>query len=161
MKKWLLGLSMTALILSAVPVFAYNGQAPISQGDFAVLLVKAVNAPAPQAGWNANSAASFLETNGISPLGGAWELNHNLNQANLAHVLRNMGLAIYSTDPDALVTWAKALSVLHRYDRFFQKYTMVARTVKGDTTTHIYTGVADTSSGAPAGPPPPASPSTP
>lgn len=149
--------ALAVVTLFSLGVLADN-QAPITQGEFAVLLASNLKAPAPQGGWTPESAIQMLTGIGLSPLNGSWQSGSQLNEGTMVHILRDMGLALYSTAPDAIVTKAKANAVFFRYDDFFQNYIMKTKTVGGDNTTHIDTGVAGSESGAPDGIAPPASP---
>lgn len=70
----------------------------------------------------------------------------------MAHVLRSMGISLYSSQPDAIVTYAQAYAVFHRYNDFFKNYNLATKTTTGDTTTHIDAGMAGTDVVAPASP---------
>jgi len=79
----------------------------------------------------------------------------------MAKVLRAVGIPLYSPNPDAVVTKAKANAVFFRYDDFFKNWNFKTKTVQGLTTTHVDTGVGGTASDAPEGFVPPASPIVP
>ena len=144
---------ISALILvAALAAWAQKGSDPINQGEFAVLLATHLNSPTPQGGWTADNATTFLTSAGIGPVAGGWSAPTVLTEGDLVHMLRAMGLAYYSPTPDAKVTWAEANAVLNRFGDFFRRFSPLARSVDGSTTTHIYTGIGDTSSGAPASP---------
>jgi hypothetical protein len=144
---------ISALILMATfAAWAQKGSDPITQGDFAVLLASHLNSPTPQSGWTQDNAIAFLASATITPVRGSWTGAALLTEGDLVHMLRAMGLAYYSPTPDAVVTWAEANAVLNRFGDFFRRFSPVARSVDGSTTTHIYTGIGDTSSGAPASP---------
>ncbi len=162
-KRILWCVAACAVLMLGAATLAYNSQDPITQGDFAVLLAGHLNAPAPQGGWSPESATSFLSGLGLAPLSGNWDASAQLNEGNMVHVLRDMGLALYSTAPDTTVTWGKANAMFFRYDDFFRSYKLKTLTVQGTTTTHINTGVAGTPSAAPEGEPqvPPATPTLP
>lgn len=145
------------LVLAAAKVFAQKGSDPITQGDFAVLLASHLNKPAPAGGWDPASATAFLAGIGLTPVSGTWNASSGLMEGDLTHILRLMGLTYYSPEPNSTVTWARAEAVLNRFNDFLNRYNLTARTTDGSTTTHIYTGIASTSSAAPA----PASPTTP
>jgi len=151
---------VAAVALCSLGVLADN-QSPVTQGDFAVLLASNLKAPAPQGGWTPEAAINLLNGLGLAPISGAWQSGDQLNEGNMVHILRDMGLALYSTAPEAIVTKAKANAVFFRYDDFFKNWNLKTRTVQGQTTTHIDTGVAGTEAGAPEGFVPPASPVTP
>ncbi len=159
-KRLVLAIAAVAVLALGLSAWAYSSQDPITQGDFAVLLASHLKTAVPQGGWTPESAATFLGGLGVAPISGGWEVAAQLNEGNMVHVLRAMGLALYSTAPDTVVTWGKANGVFYRYDDFFKNYNMKIRTVQGIETTHIDTGVGGTESGAPAGTPlvPPASP---
>lgn len=148
---------LAALALCSFGLFADN-QSPITQGEFATLLASNLKAPVPQGGWTADSAIQMLSGLGLNPISGAWESGTQLNEGNMVKILRSMGLAVYSTNPDAVVTKAKANSVFTTYDDFFQNWNLKTKTLQKVTTTHIDTGVAGTSAQSPAGFVPPASP---
>lgn len=154
-KRILVALALVALC--SLGVLADN-QAPITQGEFAVLLASNLKAPTPQGGWTPESAIGLLSGLGLSPMNGAWEAGSQLNEGNMVHILRDMGLALYSTAPDAVVTKAKANAVFFRYDDFFENFILKSKTVQGLNTTHVDTGIGGTTSGAPDGIAPPASP---
>jgi len=162
-KRLIWAIVAVAVLALGLSAWAYSSQDPITQGDFAVLLASHLKTAVPQGGWTPESAASFLGGLGLAPLSGGWEVSAQLNEGNMVHVLRVMGLALYSTAPDTVVTWGKANGVFYRYDDFFKNYNLKIRTVQGIETTHIDTGVGGTESAAPAGNPlvPPASPTLP
>lgn len=148
---------LVALALCSIGVFADN-QSPITQGEFATLLAGNLKAPVPQGGWTAESAIQMLSGLGLAPFGGTWQSGAQLNEGDMVKVLRAMGLALYSTNPDAVVTKAKANAVFFRYDDFFKNWNFRTKTIQGVTTTHVDTGVGGTSSNAPDGFVPLASP---
>jgi hypothetical protein len=143
-------------VCSAVAVWSAGSEDPISQGDFAVLLASHLRQPVPPGGWAPASATAFLADIQITPVSGTWSVATTLNDGNLVHILRVMGQPLYSPEPDAPVTYAKAYAVLARFDDFFLRY-LLNKTAKNSTTTHIDTGLGAVAAGAPA----PASPSTP
>ncbi len=162
-KRLVIGVAVLSALALGLAAFAYSSQDPITQGDFAVMLASHLKTAVPQGGWTPETASNFLSGLGLAPLSGGWEVTAQLNEGNMVHVLRAMGLALYSTSPDTVVTWGKANGVFFRYDDFFKNYNMKIRTVQGDETTHIDTGVGGSESAAPAGNQlvPPASPTLP
>jgi hypothetical protein len=157
MGKKLLVISLVAIsILACGLLWAGETNDPITQGDFAALLASNLKAPVPAGGWTASNAPAFLSSIGLSPMNGTWAAAEKLNDGNLVHILRQMGQAYYSAEPDSIVTWGRAYAVLAQFQDFFRTYA-INRTASNDTTTHIYTGMGTTAAGAVA----PASPSTP
>jgi len=157
MGKKLLVISLATIsILACGLLWAAETHDPITQGDFAALLASNLKAPVPTGGWTASNAPAFLSSIGLSPMNGTWAAAEKLNDGNLVHILRQMGQAYYSPEPDSIVTWGRAYAVLAQFQDFFKTYAL-NRVAKNDTTTHIYTGLGATAAGAPA----PASPSTP
>ena len=156
MRKLVLAV-IAGLFLVSFAAMAQKPETPISQGDFAILLASSLNRPAPNGGWTAANASTFLAGLNITPTSGAWSPAATLKEGDLAHILRIMGLNFYSTAPDDVVTWARAESVIARFRDYFRSFNLQARSLDNNTTTHIYTGIGGTEAGAPA----PASPSTP
>lgn len=138
-------------------LWAFDANAPISQGDFAVLLASDLQAQPPAGGWNAASATAFLSQLQVTPMSGAWSTGDTLNEGDFAHILRLMGLSFYAVRPTDPVTWGKAIAELARLSDYLRSYPIAAHTLGQTTTTHVYTGIGTTDSGAPV----PASPSKP
>jgi len=155
-KKLLVISLVTISILACGLLWAGETNDPITQGDFAALLASNLKAPVPAGGWTPSNAPAFLSSIGLSPLNGTWAAAEKLNDGNLVHILRQMGQAYYSPEPDSIVTWGRAYAVLAQFQDFFRTYA-INRTASNDTTTHIYTGMGTTAAGAVA----PASPATP
>ncbi len=145
-------IAIAGLLLLSLATFAQKGSDPISQGDFAALLAGHLNQPVPAGGWNAANATAFLTGLGLVPTAGSWNPTAILTDGDLVHILRLMGPNYFSPDPNAQVTWARAQAVLNRFGDFLHRYNLVARSSDGTTTTHVYTGIASTSSAAPASP---------
>ena len=150
MRKILVLMALGTLCFAAT-AWAGN-QDPIPQGEFAAILASHLNAPPPPGGWTAPEAISFLTSRGIVPESGSFDPGATLNERTMTHMLRIIGLSIYSSQPDALVTYAKAYAVFNRYDDFFRNYNLATKTVGGDTTTHVDTGLAGTDAVSPASP---------
>lgn len=144
-------------LLACTLSWAAETNDPINQGDFAVLLASSLKATAPASGWTAATATTFLRDLGLAPIGGTWSPAEPLKEGNLVNILREMGQPYYSVEPDSIVTWGQAYTVMARFADFFRSYPAVARTNSNDTTTHIYTGMGSTAAGGVA----PASPSRP
>ena len=151
MRKTLVLLAIGTLCIAAA-AWAAGSQDPIPQGEFAALLASHLNTPAPPGGWTGPEAVSFLTNQGLVPESGSWDPGATLNERTMAHVLRAMGVSLYSTQPDAIVTYAQAYAVFHSYNDFFRNYNLTAKTTGGDTTTHVDTGMAGTDVVAPASP---------
>jgi len=147
-----------AMLLAFGAVWAQDNHNPITQGDFAVLLVSNMNAAAPNGGWKPQTAARFLADTGVTPISGAWNLTAKLTEGNLAHIMRLMGLNFYSTKPDQVVTWAKANAIIGQYRDKFMAYKLHSAATDDSSTSHINLG---TGSSSPATALPPASPSIP
>jgi hypothetical protein len=144
-------------VLACTLAWAAETKDPISQGDFAVLLASNLKAAPPAGGWTPATATAFLKDMGLAPIGGAWNPTEPLKEGNLVNILREMGQPYYSVEPDTIVTWGQAYTVMARFADFFRTYPAVARTGSNDPTTHIYTGMGSTAAGGVA----PASPSRP
>lgn len=149
MRKMLVILAVGTLCLAAT-AWAANNQDPIPQGEFAALLASHLNAPAPPGGWTAPEAITFLTSKGITPPSGTFEAGATLNERTMTHLLRVIGLSIYSSQPDAVVTYARANAVFHRYNDFFHNYNLSTRTSGGEATTHIDTAMGGTDAVSPA-----------
>jgi hypothetical protein len=149
MRKILVFAALATLCFAAASWAAKN-QDPIPQGDFAAVLASHLNTPAPPGGWTSPEAVTFLTSKGIVPETGSWQAGGTLNERTMTHVLRLVGLSIYSPQPDAVVTYEKAYAVFNRYDDFFRNYNLANLTTTGETTTHISGGLAGTDSVAPA-----------
>lgn len=89
----------------------------ITQGDFAILLVRALNLPAPKGGWNAESTTQTLASQPapIAPPGG-WQINAPLKESVMAQILAPTVFRNTSIDPNITVTPVQAYSLL------FQKF---------------------------------------
>lgn len=156
MRKGFIVTAVLALSLLSLSAFAAAPEDPISQGDFAVLLIGVMNKPAPSGGWTPAGATQTLGQAGIAPQTGFWNTAAVLKEGDLAVILRRTGLNFFSTQPEAVVTWAKAEAVLGQYRDFFRAFHLHGR-VPAATTTHVHTGVGGQDAAAPA----PASPATP
>lgn len=151
MRKMLVLIAVGTLCLAA-SAWAAGNQDPIPQGDFAALLASHLKTPAPPGGWTGPEAVSFLTSQGLVPETGNWDPGATLSERTMAHVLRSMGISLYSAQPETVVTYAKAYAVFHRYNDFFRNYNLTTKTTTGDTTTHVDTGMAGTDAVAPASP---------
>jgi hypothetical protein len=150
MRKVLILMALGTLCFAAA---AWAGQQdPISQGEFAAILAGHLNTPPPPGGWTAPEATSFLASRGIVPESGSFDPGATLNERTMTHILRIIGLSVYSSQPDALVTYARAYAVFNLYDDFFRNYNLATKTTGGVTTTHVNTGLAGTDVVAPASP---------
>ena len=148
-----------AMLLAFGAIWAQDNQNPITQGEFAVLMVSNMNVAAPNGGWKPQTAARFLADAGVTPISGAWNLNAKLTEGNLAHIMRLMGLNFYSTRPDQVVTWAKANALMGQYRDKFMAYHVHSAASDDSATSHI--SVGNGSSSPATAMPPPASPSVP
>jgi len=144
-------LILSLMVFGSFAVFADNSDI-INQGDFALLLVKHTATPAPQGGWTVDSAVSILQEVGVTPISGGWETGKELVEGDLAHIMRLVGLSLYSVSPDQKVTYGRANSVFYRYDDFLKNFNLKTRTIYGTTTTHVDTAVGGSDSLAPASP---------
>jgi len=142
---------VTVFILSTTCLMADNKDI-ITQGDFCLLLVNHTNTPKPQGGWTADTAIAMLQDVGVLPFSGSWNPSEELTEGDMAHILRQVGLSIFSVKPDEKVTWGRANAVFFRYDDFFKNYNLKNRTVYGTTTTHVDTSVGGSDAVAPASP---------
>ena len=124
-------------------------QDPIPQGDFAALFCDHLNTPRPAGGWTPALAIPFLEGLKIVPTAGKWEAGATLVEKDMVFMLREMGISVYSPQPESVVTYAKANAVFQRYDDYLYNWNLKTRTVMGSTTTHIDSGVGQTDVGAP------------
>ena len=152
MRRFLIAFAAVILILSGTSVFCQSGTAPVTQGQFAVMLASHLKTPVPPGGWDDAKATAFLLGISLAPVNGTWNASANLREGDLVHILRLMGLSYYSPDPDKSVTFAEASAIFYRFESFFEKYIIVARTPSGDTTSHIYSGIGSSSSGGVASP---------
>jgi hypothetical protein len=144
-------LLVVAIILGTVSLMADNKDI-IKQGDFALLLVNHTATPAPQGGWTQESALTMLQEIAVLPFSGNWVPGEDLTEGDMAHIMRQIGLPIFSVKPDEKVTWGRANAVFYRYDDFLKNFNLKTRTVYGTTTTHIDTAVGGSDSLAPASP---------
>jgi hypothetical protein len=151
MKAKYLILAMLVIILGTVSLMADNKDI-IKQGDFALLLVNHTATPAPQGGWTQDSALTLLQEIAVLPFSGNWSPGEDLTEGDLAHIMRQVGLSIFSVRPDEKVTWGRANAVFYRYDDFLKNFNLKTRTVYGTTTTHVDTAVGGSDSLAPASP---------
>lgn len=160
MRKLMIMLLAGLFLIATGAVWAQDTHAAITQGDFAVLLASKMNSPAPSGGWTPPKAAKFLADLGLTPISGAWNLTAQLKEGNLAHIMRLLGVNVFSTSPDSIVTWGKAIATLSKYGDAMANYSPTSRTDDLTTTTHINTGIGGTMGGG-LPPPPPASPPVP
>lgn len=144
-------LAVMMMILGTASLMADNKDI-ITQGDFALLLVKHTATPRPTGDWTQDSALSLLQDVGVLPFSGGWEAGTELTEGDMAHILRQVGLNIFSVNPDEKVTWGRANAVFFRYDDFFKNTNLKTRTAYGTTTTHVDTSVGGSDSLAPASP---------
>lgn len=145
-------LSLVFFVLGTLFVVADNNDI-ISQGDFALLLVKHTATPSPQGGWTIDSAVNLLQEVGVTPIStSGWDVNKNLIEGDLAHIMRTIGLPLYTVNPDAPVTYGRANAVFFRYDDFFKNFNLKIKTIYGTTTTHVDTAVGGSDALAPASP---------
>ena len=124
----------------------------ITQGDFALLLVNHTATPRPQGGWTQEAALTLLQDIGVLPFSGGWSAGEELTEGDMAYVLRQVGLSIYSARPDEKVTWGRANAVFYRYDEYFKNFNLKTKTAYGTTTTHVDTAVGGSDALSPASP---------
>ena len=144
-------LAILMVILGTTTLMADNKDI-ITQGDFALLLVKHTSTPRPAGDWSQESALSLLQDVGVLPFSGGWEAGAELTEGDMAHILRQVGLNIFSVNPDEKVTWGRANAVFYRYDDFLKNTNLKTRTAYGTTTTHVDTSLGGSDALAPASP---------
>jgi len=111
-----------SLLFAGSVLWAGATNDPITQGDFAALLASNLKTPVPAGGWTPSNAPAFLSGIGLSPMSGTWNGSARLNDGDLVHILRQMGQAFYSPEPDSIVTWGRAYAVLAKFQDFFKTY---------------------------------------
>jgi hypothetical protein len=129
------------LVLVAVFCFgmlAFGQEDPnaiITQGQFAVKIVKVIKAKLPE-GVSEQDAVSFLENLGLKPSAG-WNISAQLNGRALSDLLVVVGGSVPSDKPEAFVTVQSADLVLQRNANLFRKFYLDNYTTGGDTATEI------------------------
>lgn len=124
----------------------------ITQGEFALLLVKHTATPPPPGGWTIESAIALLTEVQVLPYSGVWESSKELIEFDLAFVMSQIGLPLYAVNPDEKVTRGRANAIFFRYDDYIKNYNLKTRTVYQTYTTHIDTAVGGTDTLSPASP---------
>jgi hypothetical protein len=151
-----LALLLATLLPLGLATRAAQSLDPIPQGEFASRLVDRSHLQKPEGGWTAATAIPVLSRLGISPMSGMWAADADLTERDLTHLLRYFGIFLYTTRPDARVTYLRATLVLNEYSDVIRRWKLAAFTLDESTTTHI-----DTDSVAGLQPLPPGSPATP
>jgi len=142
---------VAVLLVFVVGSFATpDNHDPIPQREFAALLASHLDAESPVGGWTPQDAIPFLSELMLIPIAGEWDAGATLNEGNMAHILRLMGIPIYTNSPDEVVTFARAHAVFYRYDEYIQQWNLRTLTTGGETTTHVDTGLPGSSAAAPA-----------
>lgn len=95
----------------------------ISQGEFAILFAKNIAMKEPAEGYTADSAIAWLSglSNPVVPSEG-WKAADPLTEKVMVELLRRVGVFISPSNPEALVTEAKANLAFRRYQRQFKHY---------------------------------------
>jgi hypothetical protein len=109
----------------------------ITQGEYAILYVKALRIPSPPGGWTPQSAANQLTALGIEPKEG-WKLEEILTEQVMIDLLANIGVPLFTHKPDKAVTRALANYIFLRFEKFFRVFTPFIDTTSGKTATYIY-----------------------
>jgi hypothetical protein len=109
----------------------------ITQGEFAILFVKALRIPTPPGGWTPQSAANNLTALGIEPKE-QWKLDEILTEAVLVETVKYIGIPLYTHKPDKAVTRALANYVFLKFEKFFRVFQPFVNTTSGKTATYIY-----------------------
>jgi len=109
----------------------------ITQGEFAILYVKALRIPSPPGGWTPQSAANQLTALGIEPKEG-WKLDEILTEAVLIDLVSYIGIPMFTHKPDKAVSRALANYIFIRYEKFFRVFQPFVDTTSGKTATYIY-----------------------
>lgn len=107
----------------------------ITQGQFAVKIVKIIKAKLPE-GVSEQDAISFLETLGLKPSLG-YNIGAQLNGRTMSDLLVIVGGAVAPEAPNALITNRSADLVLQRNANLFRKFYLDNYSTSGDTTTKI------------------------
>lgn len=138
---------LLSLLITLSMVFLYGQQEKpaekkkpeevITQGEFAILYVKALRIPSPPGGWTPQSAANQLTALGIEPKEG-WKLDEILTEAVLIDLVSYIGIPIFTHKPDKAVTRALANYIFVRYEKFFRVFQPFVDTTSGKTATYIY-----------------------
>jgi len=157
MRKTILVLTLFVVSLGVV---AQTGTDPVPQGAFAVMVAEHLNTEAPNGGWTVPEAVRFLSDLGVAPTSG-WQADTSLNQAEMVHTLRTLGLDVYTSHPEQIVSYSQARAIFFTYDNFFKNWDLKTKTIQQNTTTHVDTGVGGTAGLAPEPPTVPTSPATP
>lgn len=111
----------------------------ITQGDFAVLYAKAIALKEPAEGYTPQTASEWLSSfkNPIAPVEG-WVLDEALTEKVMVHLVKRVGVFISPSNPDALVTVAKANLVFVRYGKEFKAYLLVRQNTGNSTDALVY-----------------------
>ena len=109
----------------------------ITQGEFAILYVKALKIPSPPGGWTPQSAANQLTQLGIEPKEG-WKLEEILTEQVMIDLLTPIGIPLFTHKPDKPVTRALANYVFIRFEKFYRVFQPFIDTTSGKTATYIY-----------------------
>lgn len=109
----------------------------ITQGEYAILYVKALRIPAPPGGWTPQSAANSLTALGIEPKE-QWKLDEILTEAVLVETVKYIGIPLYTHKPDKPVTRALANYIFLKFEKFFRVFQPFVDTTSGKTATYIY-----------------------
>ena len=109
----------------------------ITQGEYAILFVKALKIASPPGGWTPQSAANQLTALGIEPKEG-WKLDQILTEQIMIELLANIGLPLFTHKPDKVVTRGLANLIFTRFEKFFRVFSPFIDTTSGKTATYIY-----------------------
>jgi hypothetical protein len=95
----------------------------ITQGEFAILYARAIQAKEPEDGFTPESAITFLKElpQPIVPTEG-WKAEEPLTEGVLVGLVKRVGVFLSPSNPEALVTVAKANLVFRRYEKRFREY---------------------------------------
>lgn len=124
---------MSALVASADSPALEPGRV-INQGEFAVLFARAIAMKEPAEGFTADSAVAWLNglQSPVTPADG-WKTSSPLTERVMVDLVKHVGIIISPSNPDALVTVAKANLVFRRYDRQFKHYILYNLNVDNST----------------------------
>ena len=108
---------------------------PITQGAFAVMIVKVMKARVPES-ISEQDAISFLEKIGLKPTQG-WNISKILNEKTLSDILAIVSAKVGTLNPEDPVSIGKAEVVLQRSAGLFRKYYLTKETSSNKTETQV------------------------
>lgn len=117
-------------------VVSLMGSDIITQGQFAVKMVKVIKAQTPEEVLDEQTAIGFLESLRIAPKEG-WNISAPLTEGALVQLLAIIGIPFSSSQPEALVTVSKADSLLRHYAKKLKEYYLLRYNADNSTDSAI------------------------